>query len=92
MALDAQDVEAIAERVAAMLDERDPAPGALLNAKQAAAFLNVPESWVRAQARENRIPHVKLGRYVNFDRVDLEHWREGRKEGPMRRAEALRAA
>ena len=64
----------------------------LLDAKQAAEQLNVPESWVRAEARAGRIPHVKLGRYVRFDADDLRTWTEARKEGPLRRTGGLRAA
>ena len=85
-------VDAIAERVAALLAEREPPPGASLTAKQAAAFLAVPESWVRAEARANRLPHIKHGRYVLFDRADLEAFRDASKAGRMPRAGGLRAA
>ncbi len=34
----------------------------LLDAKGAAVLLNVPASWVLAEARADRIPHVRLGR------------------------------
>ena len=34
--------------------------GALLNAQQAAALLGVPATWVLAEARANRLPHVRL--------------------------------
>lgn len=46
----------------------------LLNAEQAAEILNVPASWVLAQARAQAIPCVRLGRYVRFDLADLERW------------------
>src|SRR4051794_19223463 len=39
--------------------DADPRP--LLDARGAGALLNVPPSWVLAEARANRIPHVRLG-------------------------------
>jgi excisionase family DNA binding protein len=48
----------------------------LLDAKQIAALLGVPETWVRDQARVGAIPHVRLGKYVRFDRADVEAWIE----------------
>ncbi|HWG85516.1 MAG TPA: helix-turn-helix domain-containing protein [Deinococcales bacterium] len=59
---------------------------ALLNAEQAAALLNVPKTWVLAQARDDRIPHVRLGRYVRFEEDALEEWWRTRRRGPWRRA------
>jgi excisionase family DNA binding protein len=46
----------------------------LLDAQQAAELLNVPPSWLLAQARADKIPHIKLGRYVRFDPDDLAAW------------------
>ena len=57
-------------------------PDALLDAAGAARLLSVPESWVRAEARADRIPHVQLGRYVRFSRSDLIAWRDERVRGP----------
>jgi excisionase family DNA binding protein len=48
--------------------------GPLLDAKGAAALLNVPDSWVLREARAGRIPHVRLGKYVRFDRAELLAW------------------
>jgi excisionase family DNA binding protein len=58
----------------------------LLNAEQAAALLNVPKSWVLAEARADRIPHIRLGRYVRFDADELERWWRARTRGPKREA------
>ena len=55
---------------------------ALLDAEQAGALLGVPRSWVLAEARADRIPHVRLGRYVRFDERALEEWWRGRLRGP----------
>ncbi len=54
----------------------------LLNAKQAADLLGVPASWLLAQARRDKVPYVKLGKYVRFDRADLERWILSVKRGP----------
>jgi excisionase family DNA binding protein len=57
-------------------------PSALIDAESAGALLGVPGSWVLAQARADRIPHVRLGRYVRFDPAELEAWWRGRMRGP----------
>lgn len=80
MSLTPADAELVAGRVAELLAERAAAP--LVDAKAAAAFLSVPESWVLAEARADRIPHVRLGRYVRFDVETLRTWRAGRACGP----------
>jgi excisionase family DNA binding protein len=56
----------------------------LLDAKGAAALLNVPATWVLAEARADRIPHVRLGRYVRFDAAELHVWWQSRRRGPWR--------
>lgn len=55
----------------------------LLDAKAAAQLLGVPSSWVLAQARADRIPHVRFGRYVRFDGEELERWWRARMQGPV---------
>jgi excisionase family DNA binding protein len=71
-----------------MQDEvsRNPAHGRLLDAKEAGALLNVPHTWVLAEARRDRIPHLRLGRYVRFDRDELLTWARARQRGPVRNA------
>jgi excisionase family DNA binding protein len=56
----------------------------LLDAKQAGELLGVPASWCLREARANRIPHVRLGRYVRFDADALEAWWRARLRGPVR--------
>ena len=46
----------------------------LLDAQGAADLLNVPASWVLAEARAGRIPSVSLGKYRRFKRDDLIAW------------------
>jgi excisionase family DNA binding protein len=58
-------------------------PAPLLDAAGVADLLSVPKTWVLAEARADRIPHVRLGRYVRFDPDDLaEWWRGSRSRGP----------
>jgi excisionase family DNA binding protein len=59
----------------------------LLDAKQAGELLNVPKTWVLAEARAGRIPHVRLGRYVRFEEHALMAWWRERLQGPARYAE-----
>ncbi|PZS13490.1 MAG: DNA-binding protein [Solirubrobacterales bacterium] len=56
----------------------------LLDAEGAAEFLSVPKSWVLAEARADRIPHVRLGRYVRFDADKLDEWCGSLHRGPGR--------
>lgn len=49
-------------------------PSALLTADEVAALLRVTTAWVYAQTRADRIPHVRLGRYVRFRRDAIEQW------------------
>jgi excisionase family DNA binding protein len=57
----------------------------LTRAEEAAAQLGVPKTWVLAEARADRIPHVRLGKYVRFDPHELEVWWRSRTRGPRRR-------
>jgi excisionase family DNA binding protein len=61
--------------------EPDPEDG-LVNAAAAAELLDVPKSWVLAEARAGRIPHVRLGRYVRFEPDDLRAWWREKRQGP----------
>jgi hypothetical protein len=56
--------------------------GRLVDAKAAGALLGVPGSWLLAQARRDKVPHVRLGKYVRFDPSDLERWVMTVKRGP----------
>jgi excisionase family DNA binding protein len=77
------DLRALATELAALIGEAGAAP--LLCADQAGALLGVPASWLLAEARAGRVPHVRLGRYVRFVRSDLLDWVDERKQGPTRR-------
>jgi excisionase family DNA binding protein len=46
--------------------------GRLLDSFEAAARLGVPETWVRAMARQRKLPSVRLGHYIRFRPADLD--------------------
>ena len=48
--------------------------GADLTAEDLAALFNTPKSFWYEQARKGAVPHVRLGHYVRFNRVDVERW------------------
>ena len=64
--------------------ERETAPSRLIDAKAAGELLGVPTSWVLAEARSKRIPHIRLGRYVRFRSDALLQWALDREQGPVR--------
>ena len=53
----------------------------LLDAQQAAALLNVPATWIAAEARARRIPHIRLGRYVRTTRRNSKPGGENEHRG-----------
>jgi excisionase family DNA binding protein len=57
--------------------------GNLLTADQVAELLNVPTSWVYAETRAGRLPHVKLGRYRRYNRPSIEAFVAGLERGPV---------
>jgi excisionase family DNA binding protein len=59
-----------------------------LTIDEAAALIRVPNSWLYDRTRTNTIPHIKLGKYLRFDRDELVAWarqfrRDGRGRGPQ---------
>jgi excisionase family DNA binding protein len=54
----------------------------LLTASDVAAILQVPVSWIYAEARAGRIPHVTLGRYRRFRAEAIEEWIAAAERGP----------
>ncbi len=57
----------------------------LLEAREVAELLSVPVSWVRAETRAGRLPHVCLGRYRRYDREAVLGWLEGQRAGQWRK-------
>jgi excisionase family DNA binding protein len=53
-----------------------------LTIDEAAALIRVPKSWLYERTRTNTIPHLKLGKYLRFDRDELAAWtRQFRRDG-----------
>jgi excisionase family DNA binding protein len=59
---------------AADIPDAATAPRDLLTADDVAALLRMTPAWVYEQTRRNRIPHLRLGRYVRYRREALELW------------------
>ena len=57
---------------------------ALLDQHAAAELLGVPASWIMREARADRLPHVRIGRYYRFCPDELEVWWRERMRGPRR--------
>lgn len=56
----------------------------LLTIKQAAEYLNATVWFVRTLAWDKKVPYVKWGHRVAFDRADLDRFVEARKSGVPR--------
>ena len=46
----------------------------LLTADEVAALLRMTSAWVYSETRRNRIPHLRLGRYVRYRRSTISAW------------------
>ena len=60
----------------------DPGDDSLLTPQDAARFLKVPVSWVYEHVRpeaQDRLPVVKLGKYLRFDARDLRAYVDARR-------------
>ena len=55
----------------------------LLNAKQVADLLGVKASWVYAETRAGRMPHVLVGRYRRYRVEAIEAWVGELERGPV---------
>jgi excisionase family DNA binding protein len=53
---------------------RDEELETLLDAKDVAAWLGVKEDYVRDLGRKGKIPTVKIGKYVRFERDSIRKW------------------
>jgi excisionase family DNA binding protein len=55
----------------------------LMTVSEIAEFLKVPVSWVYERTRRRGsecLPHVKLGKYLRFDPVEVRGWLQRLKE------------
>jgi excisionase family DNA binding protein len=61
---------------------------ALVTVQDAARFLNVSVSWIYEHVRdgaEDRLPVVKLGKYLRFDQRDLRDYIDAKREASRMR-------
>jgi excisionase family DNA binding protein len=61
-------------------------PRGLMDAQDVAEMLQVPRSWVYAEARAGRMPHVTLGRYRRFRPAAIEEYIDHQEHGRPRAA------
>ena len=57
----------------------------LLEAAEVAERLAVPVSWVRAETRAGRMPHLELGRYRRYDWEAVTAWLAEQRAGQWRK-------
>jgi excisionase family DNA binding protein len=56
--------------------------GELFTVQEAASFLKVPVSWVYSHVQpkcHDRLPFLKIGKYLRFDARDLRAWLEAKR-------------
>jgi excisionase family DNA binding protein len=46
----------------------------LLTAEDVAGLIGMGTDWIYAQVRADRIPHLKLGRFVRFRAESIDQW------------------
>src|SRR3972149_10039491 len=50
---------------------------ALLTPEEVARHFQVNRQWVYERTCRNEIPHIKVGKYLRFQRQEIERWTEG---------------
>lgn len=89
IALDQEDIEAIAQRVAEILrpllsrNGRVEAEDAIFDVAALAAYLKVDESWVYKQVSLKTIPYFKTGKYTRFKKSAIDKWADERAVRPI---------
>ena len=66
-------------------DLEDKSATELLTVHDAARLLRVTVSWVYEHTRDNvvdRLPVIKLGKYLRFDRRDLRAYLDAKRDAP----------
>ena len=51
----------------------------LISIEEVAELLNVPKSWIYTRTRTGKIPFIKLGKYLRFDRAEVVAWARNAK-------------
>jgi excisionase family DNA binding protein len=60
----------------------DGRTGALLDIGQAAVLLNTSQRFIRRLVQEQRIPYLKVGRFIRFDPDELDTWLDNCRRPP----------
>jgi excisionase family DNA binding protein len=73
----------IPETIRIATTEFEPYSAQLLTVSEIAQTLRVPVSWVYGRTRRRgleRIPHIKLGKYLRFDLNTVSEWLKSMRE------------
>ena len=65
---------------------RNGHPTAVLDSREASAYLAVSESTLYRMVRDGEIPHTRVGRNIRFRLVDLDGYLEKRTSSTCRRS------
>ena len=55
----------------------------LMTVEETARALHVPISWIYGRTRrrgKERIPHIKLGKYLRFESTQVQEWVKGLRQ------------
>jgi excisionase family DNA binding protein len=69
-------------KTAARADAAAPRDAEIITAAEVAVLLRMTPAWVYSETRQNRIPHMRLGRYFRYRRSVIETWMATIEEGP----------
>ncbi len=78
--IEPQDIEAIAQRVLALVrplivDKRnEDAKGELFDVKGISKYPGVKPSWIYGRVHSKSFPHIKVGKYLRFRKMDVDGW------------------
>ena len=64
-----------------MVVPKIPDDGRLVDAGIVASVLGVSRWWVEQKAREDAIPHLRLGRHVRYSLPRVREWAEAKTQG-----------
>jgi excisionase family DNA binding protein len=56
-------------------------PMKLMSPRGLAVALDLPLSWIYAQAERGALPHYKCGKYLRFELGEVEAWLQRHKRG-----------
>jgi len=51
----------------------------LLSLDELSAYISVPKSTIYTWTHQKKIPHVKIGRSLKFERREIDYWVENRR-------------